>query len=263
MTQTTESLPLRSPEPYQDLRVSFDPEHLARIFPFVAVGDIRYYLNGIHVARAPEGVFLVATNGHAIAVIHDRAGSINGAENVTVRVTRQLLAAAGAAQRKSNRSFGYRVLVKGQRLMLAVDTGSDVSDLELYVQPGKCVVEGKFPQWHKVLPDWPKLQRGALAGPHAVNPRYLAYFERIAHEKHPGILFWHEPGDGRVIVQLEAVPEMVAVIMPMRGSPDEAMRDALPKVPTRSHVGAVWEPMKMVAADAAASNDAAPKAAAA
>lgn len=51
--------------------IRFPAKHLTTLAPFVPVNDIRYYLCGFRVEPAENGgIFLVATDGHTLIVIH-------------------------------------------------------------------------------------------------------------------------------------------------------------------------------------------------
>jgi hypothetical protein len=50
------------------MQIQINPGVFPAINSFAAKGDVRYVLNGVMVDAGPEGVFLVGTDGHAIAV---------------------------------------------------------------------------------------------------------------------------------------------------------------------------------------------------
>ena len=51
------------------VRASFNPKHLARLMPFKATNDIRYYMNGVCIERAERGVYLIATDARCAEVL--------------------------------------------------------------------------------------------------------------------------------------------------------------------------------------------------
>lgn len=208
--------------PYDNLKLQFNPENLIRLMPFKAVADIRYYLNGIYAEKAERGgIYLVATDGHSIAVIHDATGQIQGADNVIFNVESGLASAARAASKRNNASIPYRVCVDGNRAKVACPD----SDVELFIQPGKCIVEGNFPDWKKILPsDFGKLKDG-LSSP-LINVTYLARVAKIVTAKFSGVRFWQESADKALVVQMPSVPEMIVLIMPMRDSGGPGKFDA-------------------------------------
>lgn len=219
-----------------DIKINVDPRHIPRLMPFKAVVDIRYYLQGIHIERAPQGgVYLVATDGHTMAVIYDATGKIEGAESAIVSVSAAAGMACKSVERRNNRDVPYRFLVERQRLRVAAE-GSDF--VELHVQAGRAFIEGKFPLWRKVVPDLKALKQGALAGGVGINPTYLGRFAKLSSNKrYPGIALWQEKPDGPVVVQLQDVPEMIGLVMPMREMGNTAHFDKfMPPVPVPDEV---------------------------
>lgn len=197
-----------------DLRIDFDPQYLAVLEVFKAQRDIRYYICGVYVEKAPQGgVYLVATDGHTMAVIYDKSGSIDGADNAIITVDPGMISAAKKGATKKSGNLNYRVVVRGTRAMVAVP---DADGLELFIQPGKCLIEGKYPAWRKALPDFEKLKRGAFTG-NSVNAIYLARFAKVAADKrYCGITLWQEAVNKPVIVQVERLPEALFVVLPLR-----------------------------------------------
>lgn len=231
------------------LRVRFDPRHLVALAPFIAQHDIRYYLCGLRVEPAPVGVYLVATNGHMLAVVHDASGSMTGGSGTVLRITAQCVAAARQAARQSTGKAAGKlrpcVLVRGTRLLIAPDFDHEGGEQESFVQPGPCVLEGleegtpadgrrplRYPDWRKVLPDFAGLKRGALNGDSSmVNAAYLAVWDKLAPRDRKGVTLWHHPNKpGMCVVQLDGRPEMVGAIMEMRGMPSDDARKALPLI---------------------------------
>lgn len=250
-------------DPFTTLRVDFDPKHLPRLAAFMAVHDIRYYLNGVYIEPAPQGgVFLVATDGHTLLAIHDSTGKMawpgdNEGRPVIVRVTPGAIAAAkvaAAASHRYRREFmGARVLVRGQRLSVAVDSQAAVHDGELFVQAGRCHIEGKYPDWRKMLPAFDTLQRGSAPGHGgAMNANYLARLSKVAPQgrfSFPGVQPWHTPtNEVLTLFQFLSAPEMVALIMGMKGEAD------LAKLPA-------FKPAQLPASGSAANDGEAAKAA--
>lgn len=207
----------------KEIRASFDAKNIARLVPFMARQDIRYYLCGVCIEKADQGgVYLVTTDGHSMAVVYDAAGSIEGAERVTISVSAGLIAAAKRA--KQIAGVAQKVLLDGKRVRLALDFDSPAS-CESYVQAGDSLVEGTFPNWRKVTPDFSKLQRGALTGDDAINAVYLARCAKLVGGKgFCGLSFWQEAPRKAVVIQANSALDMFVIIMPMMGDSDELQR---------------------------------------
>ena len=164
---------LPAPQPVIDVA-----QHLVRLAATcMAVHDIRYYLNGIHVEpREAGGVFIIATDGHRLMAVIDETGSAS--EAATLRVDRATLsrmprpcATGGAAigKRIPLEKVGNRLqteVFRGKTAVLLTDHLGQVS----HMIPG-ALVEGKFPDWRSVMPDFEKLKPGTVA---PYNYRYLS-----------------------------------------------------------------------------------------
>lgn len=203
---------------FEAIRASFDPKHLRCLMPFMAVHDIRYYLNGICVEKAESGgVYLIGCDGRTMCVIHDATGTIEGADNLIFRVGPGLASAAKMAAKKMHKNLKYRMLVQGHRVKIACDFGSE-GDAEIFVQAGRSLIEGKFPDWRKVVPSFDKLKRGAFGGADDVNAIFLARLANLSDDKRfNGISLWQEGEHKPVVVRVQRMPEMIVILMPMRG----------------------------------------------
>ena len=186
----------------------------------MAVADIRWYLNGFHIEAADiGGVYLVATNGHAMLVIHDSQGFIEDVDpNVaSIRASSGLVAAAKKASGRNPEQF---VILDGKRLSIAMDFGMEHSSCESFIQSGSPLIESaNYPNWKKVLPDFAKLEPGALIDGNNIDVGLLSKFNNSRQRGRSAIALWRSPAaDSGVVVQCLEVPEAVGVVMPMRGS---------------------------------------------
>lgn len=231
-------------EPFAGVRIKLSLTCVLRAAVFMAKNDIRYYLNGVFVEPVPGGggVVIVATNGHALGACVDKDGTIDGPGSVRQGFILHLApsfmreAAVWARANSSGRSRhkmgpdGARLVVEGQRLSISPGFGYAGSDMEAYIQPGRCQIEGRFPNWGKAVPDFESLERGSLA---AFNSALLALLEKVPKvgaqpfsvraEHTKELVFWSKPeakGEhaGALVVQYPGIPEMFAVVMPMRAS---------------------------------------------
>ena len=214
------------------IRAKFKAKFLPYIAPFMGVQDIRYYLNGFLIQKAPQGgVYIVATNGHCLAVVHDKDGMIEGADEYIVRRETKLVAACKGKTELPG-GLHQHVILQAGRVLVAPDFDMAGSSLETYVMHGQPRVEGKFPVWTKVLPDFEKLQPGIRSA--VANAKYIGLFAAIGKgEAHgsPMVRFWQNletgPDSGEVhagiIVQHLHIPEFLGMVMP--GRDDQRTRD--------------------------------------
>lgn len=187
--------------------IKFSSKYLPSLMKFMAKTDIRYYLNGIHIEPAEGGgAILVATDGHRMLIIKDKDAMCES--EVTFNIEQ-----SAARFCKLDRAGKVTIDLETQRL-----TVLNEHDLELFLQPGKCIIMGKFPDWRRVIPDFTKLTNQFQD---FVKPSYLA----DAVMAHPmsgkyalgyGVRIWQERKDTALIVQYSEYPEYLGIIMPLR-----------------------------------------------
>lgn len=197
--------------------IQFKAKYLKALLPFVCPHEIRYYLRGIHIEPADiGGAYLAATDGHTLLLIHD-ATAICSAP-ISFHVCRDALKYTVARRSifpmlKASIDADVRINPITERLTL------EAASHELYVQAGKCVIDchGKFPEWRRVLPNFKKL---APAPCGTLNHKLLQRAMRVADlgSQSSPIRIWTNHKDSAHVVQYEAIPEMIALVMPMRES---------------------------------------------
>lgn len=215
-----------------EIKASITARFLPMIAPFVAKNDIRYYLCGVNVRRAPEhlgGIYLSASNGHVLSIIHDKDGTLEGPEeSIIVKINPDLLKACKA---KPIAGLHQKVLVTGYRVTVAPDFDMIGAELEQYVMPGRALVFGNFPDVTRVIPNFAKLKPGMNC---VLKAEYLALFDKVAGKngRYNGVRFWQENSADAVVVQIDTIPEFLGVVMPMRADPEDG-RQAFDKFPCR------------------------------
>lgn len=191
--------------------LSIPVDDLCFVLSFKAQQDLRYYLNGIQVLPQEEGCLLVATDGHRLAIYHskearcdkERILSITNADDKQIRKLRGKLNAV--------------VTVEDEKSHLVV---SD-TDGEKYIKPGLPLIDGRYPEWQRVVPPISELTPGLQA---FVDARYIAALADVIPSRFPGALrFFHDRRDplhNAVIARVTGQPELMVVIMPMKGDSD-------------------------------------------
>lgn len=183
-------------------------ELLKLVLPAMAKNDVRYYLNGIHLAPAAnEGTLMVATNGHFIALCHDKEGAVD--QPITVRVD-SLLA---KHMKASNRLKVLASSASGKKGRAII---TDSHGAEASLQPGNAIIDGMYPDWRRLFPAANKLTPGF---PGTVNADYLKPF-MVSISSRGGsakLRVWSTGDENQImIVRNDTVPEFVGGIMPVR-----------------------------------------------
>ncbi|MCH4543171.1 DNA polymerase III subunit beta family protein [Ochrobactrum sp. A-1] len=171
----------------------------------VSTEETRYYLNGVQIERHPvKGVFLVATDGRRMVVIHDESGSIEGDSRI-VRLDKVALTACKAGKGEAK----DRILVVSG----ANATVTSYDDLPVHAAYG-VVIDGTFPDWRRIAR--PNL---SSVGAAAYNPKHLADFGKVADElsegKNTAISIAGGPPDP-ALIRFNNIDHAYGVLMPIR-----------------------------------------------
>lgn len=213
-----------------DVRIKFDAALLLQVAPFMAQNDIRYYLNGVRIEAAKDrgkGIYLIATDGHRMGILYDAEGAIVGDRGLgaIMKVTPGLLAAC----RTSSKGLPKMLIASGSRVSIAPDFGFEHSDAETYIMPGQPWIDGRFPDWVKVLPVFADLKIGTTS---SINVRYIAEFEKVVPRGERSrwgthITFWQVQPHSTIVVQVHQLPNFVGIVMPVHDMGEPSMRAAL------------------------------------
>lgn len=205
------------------LRICANPRLVAHIAPFVASkSEPNPVLHGVHFARAEgrHGIYIVATNGKSIAIAYDAYGSVEGdrGDGATIKMAAPV---AGVCHRSAvTKTVPLKFLVEGRRMSIAPGFCQHHSSLEAYVQPGNPIIFGAYPDWRKAVPDFAKLERGALR----LDDIEATILSRVTglgrgSKGNNKLTMWQKPGAGNpVIIQSSEVPEVIVIVMPVRTS---------------------------------------------
>lgn len=201
--------------------IQFNATFLAALMPFCAKNDVRYYLGGIHVTPHPDGgALLIATNGHMMMCVYDADAICS--EQATFALGND--AAKHCATRIGQPAPVVTINPITQRLTISSGLGQ-----ELYIQPGKCLIDyvekpdgairmNAFPNWRHIIPRVADLKPG-YAG--CVQAKYIEQVARLhplrgKRTQPPAIRFWQVNETSVIVVEYEGAPEYMGFIMPLR-----------------------------------------------
>lgn len=207
---------------------------LLAIAPFRAEMDVRYYLNGVFVEPIEGGgCLLVATDGHMLAAMRSKESRADKPRilNIDNRFERALREHGGLGEEKT-------IKVADEKSRAVVSS----KIREYYIQPDKPFIDGKFPDWRKVLFPLDILKRG---NPSTIASKYLATLQRALpkelRDRCSGVSFWYndrETDGSAVVCRYDSFPELIVMIMPVREGPMAKWPDWYP---TKSAETAVAE----------------------
>ena len=170
-----------------------------------ATGDIRYYLNGLHVVQDNRGTYIEATNGHMLGrLLIDETPVANPCSVILPLDSVKTLSATGK---------------KGKETVCFTVDGVKISAIN---PQGETMifqaVEGKFPDCDRVVPT---VTSDSGLEPSTYNPEYILAFADCANDlrghKSTGISVQiKQRGNDSGIVNIDSEPLFVGIIMPMR-----------------------------------------------
>ena len=207
---------MNAPETQADMLVSDDsskePSHMVvrvsslavkMVFPFAAVDDIRYYLNGVNIRPLDDGgAMITATDGHRFIVVRDPNGFCEA--EVIAAVSKDAIKHAEAGTT-------FDVMSNGSAIW------NDKVVQPLFIQPGNSLIEGDYPRIESVV-DITGYQEGIQG---AVNANYLAEVTKIkTGAKTPSVRFFTRDVDAPLLFVFDGIGEMECFggIMKMRES---------------------------------------------
>jgi hypothetical protein len=189
--------------------------------------DIRYYLNGIRVEpRAEGGVFIIGTDGHRILIAIDATGKVSAP--LIFKLDKQLVPKLPKPSKLIQRK--QRLLIEPFRGRPAlVLTDKDTGKLPVHIAPD-VLIEGNYPDWRKVVPDFTKVTMGVQM---PFQARYLSeVLAVIAEDKFSRAVPYQADPNGGIVFSIDGMPHVLLVIMPQR-SDKEAFPAALAENFTR------------------------------
>lgn len=172
---------------------------------------VPHALGGLRIEPAPcGGVYLVATNGYAMVVIHDSEAN-HGGEAITVPLSPLLVQ---QAKRAGTARFD------GARCELFTAAPGKGKPVEFIVAVPAKQLSGKFPNWRSVLPT---KETPFQYGPAAINSAFLRMLSTVPKcaeqftPTHYGVPVLHVGSNRTVVARFLRLPQIVAVLMPVRG----------------------------------------------
>lgn len=168
-------------------------EVVGRVYPFAGVNDVRYYLNGLGIfpGAAP---LVVGTNGHILYLEEDTGGTVS--ESFIVRLSKR----AAFFLKKGNKVVVSRDSKSGSAMIVH---GSTMEPL--YVEPGNCLIDAKFPNFPPLLGSPSQWTQGLVGGFNTALlqkvlsiPGYAQFYHK-AGEENPdrhSVLFITQPPAG-------------------------------------------------------------------
>lgn len=177
---------------------------------FVSHEETRYYLNGVYVEPAKEGVIAVATDGHRLIAVSDPAGFVD--RPVILRAERNVWAKCRSKHDAVLTVNAFGSKEKSGAILARLSPSKGATESVVLDE-----IDGTFPDWRKVIPtDFPT--SGVMP---AFQGRYLAAFDALARVGgHTGgvRVVARGPSEAAVVTPASSSAwPWLGVVMPIRG----------------------------------------------
>lgn len=180
---------------------------IAYVAQFSGTHDIRYYLNGVCLQNSSDGFYAVATNGHVMAVAK-LGEKLEGDdfEIIIQNVTAKIIASC-------KERFGLDLEHESDTKRVSIKT-QDVTQILK-------AIEGKYPDWRRIIPQGDTAQLGDK--PLGLSVVYLALLDKAmkAFKKHDksigeGVGVKYHGYSSPVVFEPEGVSGIKVLLMPRR-----------------------------------------------
>ncbi len=187
------------------------------VLPFRAVGDMRYYLNGIYITPEPEGgAIVVATDGHTMGIAYDPDGyAPKGGMILPIGRGQASLLRKGGNVHADSEGRAYITDLAGRITWISPDPK----------------IDGNFPDFAAVVPDPHTLSPGLIC---ECNPVYLDRIRRAREASGrsryaSGVRWWHVTDAPTTTVAMAAIASnAIALVMPLAGGDTSPASEYLP-----------------------------------
>jgi hypothetical protein len=209
--------------------VTISSKYIPILAGFMAKMDIRYYLNGIYVEPHPEkGVILVATDGHAMVIIHDEQGKTNG--SYICALPEKIVAACSPKKLKDIYKCPQVLQFVGNAGYVMSSREADPRDISRWhIHTSYCeIIDGKFPDWKKSIPR--VLHPADRIEVNSVHLNKITSAAKVSSGFSPVTVFTNGNIDsGAFVLRIDSMPELCAIVMPMRIDDRTAIQSPVPE----------------------------------
>ena len=186
------------------MQFSVQRKQLKAMGRFMAVKDIRYYLQGIQVVQNNRGTYIESTNGHVLGrLLIDETPC---AVTASVLVPSDAVKTLSASGRKGNETLHFTI--DGVKISVISPDGSSMT-----VQAH----EARYPDCDRVVPE---IYNDTPSECSTYNPEYIMAFYDCAKDLGSSgksvTVQIKQRGNQSGIVNIDSEPLFVGIIMPMR-----------------------------------------------
>jgi len=174
-------------------------EAFIKVDAFKSKDDSRYYLQGVYITPATEGVYLIATCGHKLALWHDKTGTIEGKPQI-IRVDKNLISSL-----KKDKITENIQITENEIALVDINQINKSSFNEL----SGFFIEGAFPDWKRTFPT----ENPSAIPSISVNAKYMTEFA-LGERTTASVNFTFYGEKSPVLIRNYKFPEFLGLLMP-------------------------------------------------
>lgn len=181
---------------------------------FMAIKDVRYFLNGVYIEPHPKkGVYVVGLDGHRIGVGYDPEGYAE-----SPRICEVPTDLKKALKRKNAQTLVFQ----GS----ACAVYSDSEPVPQKIKPSlispiflSTPIDGEYPNWQKVVAAYPPSQKGCIT----LQNKYLSALKELqpilnpSSRRYTGAVTFSPCANGGAMCRFKNLPNFFAIVMSMSG----------------------------------------------
>ena len=179
-------------------------EAFIKIDAFKSKDDTRYLLQGVYITPATEGVYLIATCGHKLALWHDKTGTIEGKPQI-IRVDKNLISSL-----KKDKITENIQITENEIALVDIDQGEVIKKSSFNELSG-FFIDGTFPDWERTFPT----ENPSAIPSISVNAKYMTEFA-LGERTTASVNFTFYGEKSPVVIRNYKFPEFLGLLMPIR-----------------------------------------------
>ena len=181
-------------------------EAFIKVDAFKSKDNSRYYLQGVYITPATEGVYLIATCGHKLALWHDKTGTIEGKPQI-IRVDKNLISSLKKDKLTEN------IQITENEIALVDIKQEEVIKKSSFNELSGFFVDGTFPDWERTFPTGSPSAIPSIS----VNAKYMTEFA-LGERTTASVNFTFYGEKSPLVIRNYKFPQFLGLLMPIRNS---------------------------------------------
>ena len=181
-------------------------EAFIKIDAFKSKDDTRYLLQGVYITPATEGVYLIATCGHKLALWHDKTGTIEGKPQI-IRVDKNLISSLKKDKLTEN------IQITENEIALVDIKQEEVIKKSSFNELSGFFVDGTYPDCQRIFPTGSPSAIPSIS----VNAKYMTEFA-LGERTTASVNFTFYGEKSPLVIRNYKFPQFLGLLMPIRNS---------------------------------------------